>query len=1834
MTRILIALLPLLALVGLALAVLAGRADAQDEERSRFVRFVERQLSTEDRQIRLGRIEGALSSNVRISEITVADRRGVWLTINDARLEWNRLALLRGRLSIDVLEASSIEVSRRPLPAEGDGEPIEEGARFSLDDIPLSIILRELNVPRVVLAEDVVGPAAQLSVDGSIRIADGELDTDLSIERLDRPGTLSIVAAFVEETRVLNVDIVYDEPANGVLANALDIEGRPPLRFEAVGQGPIQNYQANISLAADGEEILGGTVTLDTGLVGFDFSLLIEGNLDLLVPDLYGPFVEGGSRVTVDVSQRADGTYSVTNGRLDSGAAQLAFAAELGSDFVPSTLTVDGSLGRADGTRLALPGDASVDSATLTARLDGPDGGFRFETVLSGLESPGLSAPRASIVASGDVEDLSDPQTRSITFNVSGTAQEVAAASRAVADALGDGLSLEATGAWQAGQPVTVESAQLVTDTVNAAFSGTVGSDVSGNAAVEADDLSAFAALVGRPLRGSIDVSVDGTAGFDGTFDVEVDGEATGLSVGVAAVDGLLRGVTTLSGGVARGDNTLSFQQFRLDGEGIDVAADGTVSPDRAALQAAAQLRDLSEVNGALSGAIAATLTVSGDPSAPAVEARIESETLGIGDERLNDVTATFDGRYQQGTDVAFDLDGQIEANALVNGEGARLSAQLESTTDGRALRNLSANLLGARAVGSLLLRTDNRLDGNLSVEVPELRPLAALALVEASGAIDARLGFSAQGAAQSVDVTAAVRDLVVPGATVEFADVDLAVDDVFGVPAFDGRAELTGVSAGGFDVRSARLTAAQSGEASDITLVAEVGSAELDAAGRLTRLDDGLQVRLQRFELTGDDIAAVLQSPVAVTVSDNAVAIDPAALRVGEGRLSVAGRVADALELSASLTDVPLRIANLVRPDLGLTGTVSGALEASGPRDAPSATFRLNARNVSAEPLRERGIAPINATASGQVDGRTVLLDRLDLSVGEGSVSARGTVGEALDLTARIDALPLALANAARPELALEGTVSGEADISGSLSDPAATFSASIEGASLGATRERGLPAFAARLAGRFEEGTATLDVAQVTVGSGRLTAEGRVGRDLDLSVTIETLPLALANALRPDLGISGTLTGAATVEGSLAEPTASFDIAVEDASAVPLETAGLGSLSARVAGRYRDEAAVIDTAVIRLGGGTISATGTVGQRLEIMAQIDAFPLALADALRPELDVAGSVSGSVTATGPLRNPRLTFDVSAPEVSARPIREAGLPPASFEAVGRGTLSGATLETARLSVGGAAVTASGLIGRRLDLNVQGSDLPVSLANAFAPDLDVTGSLSLTAEIAGDVTAPRATFEASVAGFSAAPLAQAGVGPLEIDAAGRFAGERVVLDRLAANGPGLSLEAAGTVPLTGSGLALNVTANAPLSLANRATAARGTQLSGEVSADVSLSGSLAAPSASGRINIAGFSVRDPQTGVDLSAGTVSVRLAGDRAVLDPVRAVTPDGGSVALSGSIGLRAPYVADLSIATDDFTVTDGRLYSATLDADLTVTGPLTGAPLIAGTIFVDRAEVRVPARLGGTPRLIEVEYVGIPRDVAITLRRARAGPFADRDEEGAGLAGLTLDVTIDAPSRIFVRGRGIDAELGGRVRLSGPISDVAPVGSFDLIRGRLVILGQRIVFTEGNLTFFGDLDPTVRFVAATRGAGVSVFVIVEGEARDPMITVRSEPELPQDEALAQLLFGRSIDDLSPFQLAQLAAAVAELAGGGGGVGLVDQVRGAVGLDDLDIITEPGGGTTVAVGRYISENIYLGVRAGSSSGVTINLDVTENLTVRGEALTDEAAIGIFYEREY
>ncbi|MES2433131.1 MAG: translocation/assembly module TamB domain-containing protein [Pseudomonadota bacterium] len=407
-----------------------------------------------------------------------------------------------------------------------------------------------------------------------------------------------------------------------------------------------------------------------------------------------------------------------------------------------------------------------------------------------------------------------------------------------------------------------------------------------------------------------------------------------------------------------------------------------------------------------------------------------------------------------------------------------------------------------------------------------------------------------------------------------------------------------------------------------------------------------------------------------------------------------------------------------------------------------------------------------------------------------------------------------------------------------------------------------------------------------------------------------------------------------------------------------------------------------------------------------------------------------------------------------------------------------------------------------------------------------------------------------------------------------------------------------------------------------------------ISGQMGFDLRLNGPLGLQSLSGPVTLSGGRLADPSLAFALQDITARANLAQGRAAIDVTTNVS-SGGSLTVKGSAALTAPYAGDLAVDVRQVTLRDPDLFETTLNGNVTLQGPLMGGAMIAGRIGLSETELRVPSTgFGGAGGLPGLEHKNEPRPVRAT--RARAGLIATGKDAGAGTGpGFGLDITVSAPS-LFIRGRGLDVEMGGDLRLLGSTDAVVPSGAFDLIRGRLEILGKRLDLTEAVLQMQGDLVPFIHIVASTENDGITSGVTIDGPATDPVVTFTSTPELPQEEVLAQLLFGEGLQNLSAFQALQLANAVATLAGRGG-QGVVSKLREGFGLDNLDVKTDASGGAAVTAGKYLTKNIYseVTVDQNGQSEINLNLDVSKSITLRAQSGSDgNTGLGVVLEKDY
>lgn len=556
--------------------------------------------------------------------------------------------------------------------------------------------------------------------------------------------------------------------------------------------------------------------------------------------------------------------------------------------------------------------------------------------------------------------------------------------------------------------------------------------------------------------------------------------------------------------------------------------------------------------------------------------------------------------------------------------------------------------------------------------------------------------------------------------------------------------------------------------------------------------------------------------------------------------------------------------------------------------------------------------------------------------------------------------------------------------------------------------------------------------------------------------------------------------------------------------------------------------------------------------------------------------------------------------------------------------------GVTLNQTVIQAGNGRITVNGRAGAELDLTIDITDLPASLAAQFAPSAAPEGTVNGQITVRGTAAAPIADYRLTLRGGSVAQTRAAGLPAFDISANGDFRNNRLGVTSQIAGG-GINLGVNGAVTLAGgAALDLRVTGTVPLSALNGQLSIQGFVADGTATVNLTIRGNAAQPEISGTVSTNGSRIVDVRRNLAVENLTTTINLTGSRAEIGALTGSFATGGTLNVQGFIDIRGTGLpAELTIALDKAVYVDGDTVTSTADARLTLSGPLLAGPTLAGTVNLERTSITLSERRPATLSELDIVHKHAPPQI---LRQQRN----DRPAEGGGSSSpLRLDLTIASPSQTFIRGRGIDAEVGGTIQLTGTAAAPSVTGAFELRRGRMQILTRRLDVTRATITFGGDLVPILDLEAQTLSGNATLTINLTGLASNPQVAFSSSPALPQDEILAQILFGQSMSRLSALQIAQLADAAAQLAGGRG-TSLFQALRTTLGIDDLDISTDETGQTTISAGKYLNDRTYIELQQTGSgeANAVINLDVGRGVKLKGEAGGSGAGGGIFYEKEY
>lgn len=409
-----------------------------------------------------------------------------------------------------------------------------------------------------------------------------------------------------------------------------------------------------------------------------------------------------------------------------------------------------------------------------------------------------------------------------------------------------------------------------------------------------------------------------------------------------------------------------------------------------------------------------------------------------------------------------------------------------------------------------------------------------------------------------------------------------------------------------------------------------------------------------------------------------------------------------------------------------------------------------------------------------------------------------------------------------------------------------------------------------------------------------------------------------------------------------------------------------------------------------------------------------------------------------------------------------------------------------------------------------------------------------------------------------------------------------------------------------------------------------ALRDVRIGGRATIDFVVGGTASAPRVSGEGRIVGGLFEHLRFGTFLRDLVVDAVAEGSGRVRFGLRGNDGAAGAVQGHGWVSFRPEgdigidgtldFTKTLLVRRDDITVT--------ANGSITYAGTLQSG-VLSGMVEASRVDIRLPDPLPLTIAVLDVVEEGpkmIDGKVVADTDRRETKPWVGQ-----------LDLTVKMPRGVLVRGRGLDSEWWGLVRVTGTTDAPRLLGQLTANEGTISFAGREFTLREGGLEFTGTerIDPLVTLSAQSPMADIVAILEVAGWSSDPRVTLTSEPKLPKDEILSRIMFEKSVSRLTSGEALRLAEALTLMARGESPkVGIAAFTDRMLGVDVLALERQRrlAGDLRPRRGQDRWDLEQLGTR-------TREIEITPNVSVADEADDEDdnierSKLGVIWKWDY
>ena len=394
-----------------------------------------------------------------------------------------------------------------------------------------------------------------------------------------------------------------------------------------------------------------------------------------------------------------------------------------------------------------------------------------------------------------------------------------------------------------------------------------------------------------------------------------------------------------------------------------------------------------------------------------------------------------------------------------------------------------------------------------------------------------------------------------------------------------------------------------------------------------------------------------------------------------------------------------------------------------------------------------------------------------------------------------------------------------------------------------------------------------------------------------------------------------------------------------------------------------------------------------------------------------------------------------------------------------------------------------------------------------------------------------------------------------------------------------------------------------------------------IKGHLTSDLTLQGTLEKPAATGAIrfkagavdiNELGLAIRDIKFQASASGGaTGRIQMTGS---------AKSGQGTIYLDGFAVLQgqAGWPVELMLKGENFEV--ARLPEAQIAVSPDLKFAFTEKRgKVSGTL-------KVPKAIMTLKELPENAVKVSPDEIIIGEEKI--------EEKVTATPGIDANIVVELGKDVSFSGQGLTTNLTGKLNITRAGEKMAMHGNVDMVKARYKSYGQDLTVRKGRFLFNGPVDNPwldVEAIRVSNSKKVTAILSLTGSLEKPQTRISSDPSLPESEALAYLITGRPLNQVSKSEGNMLASAALSYGGG-----KVTWLTEKLGIDEFEVQEgETLEDTLVAVGEYLSPDFYVGAKVGlfnKQAAVVLKHKITESINVETQAGTSQR-VKLNYEIE-